>query len=209
MSAQNEGYVAPLRPLDRPVVIAAMVLAFALAGNFIFYFIYQTEALVDKARHKPVTPEEIVIRTFNKASTANERIIAIDELLANMDAWAKYYFESQGKPHYWHDPDQEPAPWKLIEFNHSLADPENKFLIEYSYIATTYRDYSKKYRELTMFNDQTAPSYGDSAAPSVEFRTDRLLRTDIKRAIDEITRHTHKLIAIGEIFKKKNKEIKQ
>ena len=194
---QNPGHdIEPLSPTARPLMALAMLLVMFFGVYLVFTLYWQTEAVIDNARHKAIQPKEIKLRTVVASATSNDRLTSIHKSLMQMDALAKDYFEEYGRPHTWHDPDEEAAPAIINQFNHQLNDG-NRFLIEYNDVAKTYRDFSQAYKSLAESVDGTVSALGELPTADNEFRALRLLRNDIDKALAILQRQTKKLTNLG------------
>ena len=195
-SQSSDFEIGPLRPIQRPLMALGLILVIYFGIGLVFSLFRETEAVIDSARHKSIRPAEIKFRTIHTSATSNDRLTSIHQSLQKMDTLAKDYFEEYGRPHKWHDPDNEAAPRIINRFNHELNDG-HRFLIEYNDIAETYRDYSEAYRNLAESVDGSVSDLGPSPTADREFQALRLLRNDVNEALRILDRQTGKLVALG------------
>ena len=193
---------APLTPFQRPIVAASYIGVAFLVLIFAIVLLWNIESVSNYFRHKPVSPNEIGLATITTSSTANDRLVAVYLLMQQLDDDARKYF---GELHKWHDPDKEPAPMVINIFNHSLNDPENRFLQMYNDIAEARMRNQKLQDQLAAEVDGTVSDLGPQTTADFGFRSQRLLAIEIDACLKDLARQIKNLNDLGKEYQEGNK----
>lgn len=200
---ENEGYEVEIGPLlwyQRPLVLGMFILVGFLFVGFVTYVIATAKSVEKDLRHSKNNPDEIAYDTIETSTTSNDRLLVVHDKLLELDRVARRYF---GDLHYWHDPDNEPAPKQVNLFNHSLNDPENRFLILYNEVAFTRFQLEKELEILESNVDRSVSELGGRPTADSRFRAIRLLK-DVAKALEELGRQISVLNKLGQQYKERN-----
>lgn len=160
-----------------------------------------SQGLEKRFRHAKNDPDEIQHRTVETSATTNDRLTTIHKQLQQLDSDARMYF---GELHFWHNPDEEPAPKQINIFNHSLNDPENRFLQMYNNIAESRLRNQKMLDKLSNEVDGTVNAMGGQTTADFEFRSRRLLTIDMDACLTDLERQIKNLNDLGKKFQEGN-----
>ena len=195
--------VGPLLWYQRPLVKAMYLWLAFFFVSFLMYTIFSAKFVEKEFRQSNHRPDEIEYSTIEKSTTSNDRLVAVNSLLRQLDKIAR---DNYGELHRWHSPQTEPPNTMVALFVHALNDPSLDYLHKYNHIAQARLDIGELSDELESKIDGSVSQFGFGATADYRFRAERILKIELANVIEDLQRHIENLKKLTAHFQQRRKE---